>query len=156
MPYNRRRAYKLFQDSCELLEDLSKAFLSARAMARLAMDTMQEVERVAAERTRRDSIRPPENTGTTGDDTTMEGTSLPAPSHHYDPTRPPLAVPQIPQPPLDLPALDPDFFNVFDGESEIFGEFDPNFDLGRIDAIFSANLDPSKWPGAGQFTWDSV
>lgn len=159
MPYNRRRAYKLFQDSCELLEDLSKAFLSARAMARLAMDTMQEVERVAAERTRRDSIRPPEDTvpTTTGENVAENNNNPPyPPSHNVDPSRrPSLQVHhQLSQQQLDaLPPLDPDFFNGFDGEAEIFGDFDPSFDLGRIDAIFSANLDPSKWPGAGQFTW---
>lgn len=31
----------------------------------------------------------------------------------------------------------------FEGEAGIFTDFDPNFDLGRLDAVFSANLDPT-------------
>jgi hypothetical protein len=85
-------------------------------------------------------------------------------------------LPGLPQQPLEpgvashmaasLPGssdqLDANFFSGFDGEAGIFGNFDPNFDLGRIDAIFSANLDPSappfldKWLGAGQFTWNET
>lgn len=56
--------------------------------------------------------------------------------------------------------LDSSFFNGFGGEAGIFDSFDPSFDLGRIDAIFSANLDlriphfVESWPGPGQSNWD--
>ena len=32
-------------------------------------------------------------------------------------------------------------FQDFRGEAGIFNDFNPNFDLGRIDAVFSANLE---------------
>ncbi|KAH6880644.1 hypothetical protein B0T10DRAFT_463716 [Thelonectria olida] len=50
--YTRKRAYPIFHRGCEILDELSKAFRSARMMARLAMDTLQEVERVSANKTR--------------------------------------------------------------------------------------------------------
>lgn len=150
MPYSRRRAYVLFHDSCEVLDDLSEAFLSARAMARLAMDTLQEVGRVAAERTRRDSIRHLENTGAPTEEVSVDSGMLE--SQDVGQLQP-LRVPGLLQPleasvtQMAFPAssyyLEPDFFNGFEGDAGIFGNFDPSFDLGRIDAIFSANLDPS-------------
>jgi hypothetical protein len=163
MPYTRRRAYKLFQDSCEVLEDLSKSFLSARAMARLAMDTLQEVERVAAERTRRASIKVLEGTGNPlTEESTVSNTHSSQDSERIDQiqqqqqqqlpelTPQPLGTGVLPQVAPGLPGsqhqLDANFFSGFDGEASIFGNFDPNFDLGRIDAIFSANLDPSAPP----------
>ncbi|KFA45432.1 hypothetical protein S40293_10102 [Stachybotrys chartarum IBT 40293] len=163
MPYTRRRAYKLFQDSCEVLEDLSKAFFSARAMARLAMDTMQEVERVAAERTRRASIRIMDGAGTpTIEENTISHTQHSQTSETMDQAQQQHQhqLPGLPSQPLGPDAashmppglagpshqLDANFFGGFDGEAGIFGNFDPNFDLGRIDAIFSANLDPSAPP----------
>lgn len=173
MPYNRRRAYKLFQDSCEVLEDLSRMFLSARAMARLAMDTMQEVERVAAERTRRDSIRLMEGTATpTTEENTLPNnhnshgsesmgqtqqqqhqlTGLP-PQQQMAPGVAPHMTPSLPG---SSDQLDANFFSGFDGEAGIFGNFDPNFDLGRIDAIFSANLDPSAPPFMDRWAWSGT
>lgn len=147
MPYNRRRAYMLFHDSCEVLDDLSKAFLSARAMARLAMDTMQEVERVATERTRRDSLKTPDAAGTSmdkdrdGQESRYVGPSQP---QSQDLNRLPQVLDTgVPQPVVgaSMDQFDPNFLNGFEGDAGIFGNFDPSFDLGRIDAIFSANLD---------------
>lgn len=50
LPYNRKRTYALFHRSCEVLDEHGKTFLSARAFATLATDTMQEVDRVTLER----------------------------------------------------------------------------------------------------------
>ncbi|KAG9255890.1 uncharacterized protein F5Z01DRAFT_672536 [Emericellopsis atlantica] len=173
MPYNRRRAYMLFHDSCEVLDELSKAFLSARAMARLAMDTMQEVERVATERTRRESIRSLHDNGPSTEvalvdrggaqdaarDVDQQAQSLRAQAAGL--SQPLEAGPGNPNMDQQLAhtcdQFDPNFFNDFDGEAGVFGNFDPSFDLGRIDAIFSANLDlgwsyfGEGWQTSGQF-----
>jgi hypothetical protein len=127
------------------------------------MDTMQEVERVAAERTRRASVRVVDGAGAPAtDENTISHTQHSQRSEAMDqaqqqhqhqlprlPPQPlgPDAASQMP-PGLAGPShqLDANFFGGFDGEAGIFGNFDPNFDLGRIDAIFSANLDPSAPP----------
>ena len=51
-----------------------------------------------------------------------------------------------------------DSYSEYTGDAEIFGNLDPSFDLGRADAIFSANLDLSMpyfaedWPVSGLYT----
>lgn len=173
MPYNRRRAYMLFQDSCEVLSDLSKVFLTARAMARLARETMQEVERVATERTRRDSIRllEDENENMGGSTRTEEASVInygtresrnvgqsqslhvPGPQQQSLETGVAHVAPAVST--VDYVGQTSSFFSGFEGEAGIFGSFDPSFDLGRVDAIFSANLDLSvpyfaeDWPEPG-------
>ena len=123
----------------------------ARAMARLAKNTMQEVGR-ATERTRRDSIKHLESTEVFQQEGTLVGESSQEPRDAGQPQSE-----QGPRPPQQLleagvagaafaapySQFGPDFFNEYDGAAEIFGNFDPSFDLGRTDAIFSANLDLS-------------
>lgn len=173
MPYNRKRAYKLFQDSCEVLDELSLAFLSAKAMARLAMETMQEVERVAAERTRRTSLR---STVTTPMSIAQPegGAQLSTIIHNSSGSHQTAAEAQEQQT-TGVPAIvrstatmlsnhpDQNLFGDFDDEAGVFGGFDPSFDLGKIDAIFLGNLDPSAPPfaenwssPAGLFPWSQT
>jgi hypothetical protein len=165
-PYSRRRAFTLFQDTCKILDDLGKTFLPARAMARLARDTMQGVGR-AAERIRRDSIK---NTNIAEDSAAAaEAPVDESAQESRDPTQTQSAQdPRPPQPlgaaPAGSPALydqfGPDSFSGHPGDAEIFSHFDPSFDLGRADAIFSANLDLSMpyfaedWPVSGHYTGD--
>lgn len=171
MPYSRRRAFTLFQDTCKILDDLGKTFLSARGMARLARDTMQGVGR-ATERIRRHSIKPPNmaQDSTTAEITVNESTGTPE-SRDASQTdsvqvssRPPqpLGVPTAPAA-ASAALYDPfrsDSFNEYISNAELFGNFDPIFDLGRADAIFSANLDlnmpyfAEDWPVSGPYTGD--
>lgn len=144
LPYNRKRAYVLFHSSCEVLDELSKTFLSARAFAKLATDTMQEVDRVTLERNKLgrpvDSARDNAIEGSEGPD--REPNEAGHFSAHADmgpaenaTTQPPSSVEGRPY------TVDLTSFQDFRGEAGIFNDFDPNFDLGRIDAVFSANLD---------------
>lgn len=167
-PYSRRRAFTLFQDTCKILDDLGKTFLPARAMARLARDTMQGVGR-AAERIRRDSIK---NTNIAEDSAAAAAAEAPVDESTQEPRDPSQTQSaqdsRPPQPlgaaPAGSPALydhfGTDSFNGHTGDAEIFSNFDPSFDLGRADAIFSANLDLSMpyfaedWPVSGQYTGD--
>ena len=178
IPYKRKRAYAAFQSSCDTLDDLGKSFMSARTMARLATDTLQEVERVAVGRNVmvRGAGRVSGRDGmpTTGPATVQPGERSVTPatangvSHagsHPHPTtvdRTPLLsrtaaaatngtsqyAPGPDTAATAATATSPFFFDVsfldnFTGEAGIFNDFDPNFDLGRIDALFSANLDPT-------------
>lgn len=166
--YSRRRAFTLFQDTCKILDDLGKTFLSARAMARLARDTMQEVGQ-ATERIRRDSIKPPNIAeGATGENIVDKSTQESQDASQAQS----LQASRLPQPLGAASATSAalyarfetegtDFFNGYTGNAEIFDNFDPSFDLGRADAIFSANLDLSMpyfaddWPVSGQYTRDA-
>lgn len=160
--YSRRRAFTLFQDTCKILDDLGKTFLSARAMARLARDTMQGAARI-----RRDSIKPSNPAHSSAaeavaDEGTQDSRDASQMSQSGQVSRPPL-------PPLGAaPAVSADLydqfgmgsFNEYTGDAEIFGNLDPSFDLGRADAFFSANLDLSipyfaeDWPVSGLYTGD--
>ncbi|EEU39298.1 uncharacterized protein NECHADRAFT_82147 [Fusarium vanettenii 77-13-4] len=145
LPYNRKRAYVLFHSSCELLDELSKTFLSARAIAKLATNTMQEVDRVTSE------INKYGRSMDVAGNEVIEGLNGSSGSHEVG--HPSLArtdmgsAENITQPSSsvkDRPfAFDPSSFQDFSGEAGIFNDFDPSFDLGRIDAVFSANLDPT-------------
>ncbi|KAF4467849.1 Fungal specific transcription factor domain-containing [Fusarium albosuccineum] len=162
LPYNRKRAYVLFHSSCEVLDELSRTFLSARAVARLAADTVQEVERVTSERNRSDNTRDTTRDNSNGiagmingtEGTLSEGGPSSGPQLDVDSTenRHPSTTAR------DRPLiLDPISLQDFGGEAGIFNNFDPSFDLGRIDAVFSANLNPTvpglteDWPAGNGF-----
>jgi hypothetical protein len=157
LPHHRKRAYVLFHSSCEVLDELSKAFLSARAVAKLATDTMQEVERVAGGRGK--TGRPLEvdtanSSASQQPVTNIDTESSQRSNQVYTNSRPatePIEGNSQPQSPNQswpvfsdkFMPTDIDYFDGFDGDNGIFGQFDPSFNLGRIDAIFSANLDPT-------------
>ncbi|KAL2759758.1 hypothetical protein ACRALDRAFT_1079253 [Sodiomyces alcalophilus JCM 7366] len=181
IPYHRKRAYGLFQASCDLLDELGKAFRSARMMARLAKDTLQEVERISVNRKR---IKTREGTASTSrggtstaapevdanavqtsskgpaENSTVTDSQGPTPLAATPLTQPvgpggPTVNPQISQPaqptqptpatPASVSQLDPGIFQDLDFSDVpgIFDEFDPEFQLDRVDAVFSANLNPA-------------
>jgi hypothetical protein len=160
----------LFHSSCEILDHLSAVFTSARAMAKLATDTMQEVERVAADRSkarRRHEVpdptarHPPDGTealSTAPREAYVQGNALQGgPSDEtqgieqsVEPTTAPSdAVGDLSW--NDSPFMMDDYL----GDAELFNDFDPSFDLDRIDQVFSANLDPTQ-PLPGQSWFDSL
>jgi hypothetical protein len=144
------------------LDDLGKTFLSARAMARLARDTMNGVGR-ATERIRRDSIRPPNTAAEVIVNHDNQEAQESRAATQTEPVQPPLPLPPGAGPQASADQYD-QFgavpYNEYSGDAEIFGNLDPNFDLGRADAIFSANLDLSTpyfaddWPVSGLYTGD--
>ena len=169
IPYKRKRAYALFHSSCDILDELSKGFLSARVMARLAMDTLQEVERVAVGRK---EARSQQRSGQFVNE--RNGTfqlseplpdALPASISRSEEGLNSLQTSQSMEMPSPysttleaaLLALNPNNFNDYVGDAGIFSDFDPSFDLNRIDAVFSANLDPTlplvpeEWMNDNQF-----
>ena len=156
LPHHRQNAFALFNGSCEVLEEMSKGFPSARVISRLANNTVQEVERIAADR---DKARRAKKTGQ----------FLPGPrgtAHTTRTTSPAAATPEggealeassngsplanvgsADEPSFDdstLPFDTPSIFDDFLGGATIFNDFDSSLDLARIDQVFSANLDPTN------------
>lgn len=121
IPSNRKRAYALFHSSCEVLDELSNTFLSARVVAQLATETVHEVERLTQRRR---------------DQEADSSTTRPEPTWQHQAAPPSSSVLHVS---MDLTSPMPNF----DGEGGIFTDFDPNFDLERLDTLFSANLDPT-------------
>lgn len=125
VPSSRKRAYALFHSSCEVLEDLGNAFLSARVFARLATETVQEVERLSG---RKRSQAEDQHSRSVTQSSTGQATS---------------SVPTLVPPTVPTAAGFTSPTYQFEGEAGIFTDFDPNFDLDLLDAVFSANLDPT-------------
>ncbi|KPM43796.1 hypothetical protein AK830_g2746 [Neonectria ditissima] len=153
IPYKRKQAYALFHSSCDVLDELGKAFLSARAMAQLATDTMQEVERVAAGR-RTSIMNEKAANGQIGDDHSSNGiiNNLPGDggtggsvAAKGQPYRAQCREEIHDSSTLDV-TLFPQDVGILDdlaGDMGVFNDFDPTFDLGRIDAVFTATLNPT-------------
>ncbi|VUC33954.1 unnamed protein product [Clonostachys rosea] len=155
---SRRRAYTLFQNGCEVLDELSKAFVSARAVAKLAMDTLQEMERVTAERRRNQFAH---SGAASSEEQSQDTSQVEDMTHFQEGQQSTSAARQTPRMLLEasessrsslrpLPALsdglmfsDEYGLTQFEGEAGIFTDFDPSFDLNRLDALFSSNLDPT-------------
>lgn len=155
MTYRRKRAYALFHGSCEVLDEIGKAFCSARTVAKLATDTMQEVERVAAGRSKaKQLVKSTANIPNTSqrDLSTNDGLTEPVAVPKTQSAQPTFDSQPRPQAPEQLLVLDntilpnesPSIFDDFIGDAGIFNDFDPNIDLDRIDQLFSANLDPTQ------------
>ncbi|KAM0275012.1 hypothetical protein ACHAQH_007661 [Verticillium albo-atrum] len=167
IPHKRKRAYATFHSSCDILDELSKAFLSARTMAKLAKDTLQEVERVSVNRSRANKLSDSSRHSVAGDEEASGGGIHAAPAASQPDSReisrsvqqqrsweetssfpavgsgsvyPGQAMLDPTQMPMDItPFESMDFTDV----AGIFDDFDPSFHLNRIDALFSANLDPT-------------
>ena len=149
--HRRKRAYNLFHSSCELLDEIGKAFCSAKTIARLATNTLQEVERVAADRSKaiqHSPADPPERTlqrTLTANDTSGRGAKKPssqAPDGEV--TQDSTVNFSASFDNATLQNESPSIFNDFIGDAGIFDDFDPDFDLNRIDQVFSANLNPTQ------------
>lgn len=147
--HNRKRAYTLFHNSHEALEALSKLFISAREVALLASNTVNEIERVAAD------VSKAHPTGAASGQASGSRTGAQSVSQGYaeqasagqlpeaDTLTPPSTSVALSQAQFGAEPYDPASFNDCLADTSIFSRFDPTFDLDRIDAFFDANLDPS-------------
>lgn len=158
MSYKRNDAYGLFQRSCDALDEFSISFASAQAMAKLAKITLQQVERVSANRSKgrsseghREDTKPksltaarpvdaevPAGQPDTGE---MAASSLPvAPAPRPCETGAEHAPPDQATTALDSSVFDDFDFTLMQGDS---CDLDLDFQLDRVDAAFSANLNPT-------------
>lgn len=162
IPYKRKQAYTAFYSSCDILDELSKCFLSARTMGRLAKDTLQEVERVSVNRSRNkpqqreredptsiDSRPPPDRPAQllpdmASGDISSRGVTYPGVSGESSAAAAESTEPDNLQPNIEPSAVAFDFNGMdFSDVGGIFDDFDPSLHLNRIDAVFSANLNPA-------------
>ena len=122
-------------------------------MAKLATDTMKQVERVAADRSK---ARRPSRAANGCPRVDRDGVSSSHIERAETTTRStrdgdqPVPV-AVGQQPIETTAMYPPLFDNtllddFIGDAGIFNDFDPSFDLDRIDQVFSANLDPTQPP----------
>lgn len=156
IPYKRSRAYALFHSSCDILNDLSTSFSSAQTMATLAKSTVQEFERIAANRNRLNTVQTTSQEGALQDNpksNSSSSRSIPVGTANSDSSYN-LSLPQdkamvddshdrISGAPFDPFIEEPLDFAV---GSKIFDDFDPEFDLDHVDAMFFANLNTGLPP----------
>jgi hypothetical protein len=163
--YKRKRAYATFQSSCNILNELSKAFLSARTMARMAIDTLREVEKVAVGRNRTHELarrRGIENRSDISEHQVRNENHTSNGSTRFedlqDRSHPEgdaelstaLSASTVGPTTIDTISSDPTGFDLdmhipadLVGDASLFSNFDPSFDLDKADALFSVNLNPT-------------
>jgi len=149
----RNRARVIFKNIVDLLHGLGRTYVSARVNAGLGESILREMEKTASclAREETDNTVPsklpePGPTGKRGneaEDTSSPGTSNgPAAASE-------MTIPFIP-PALDEANVqfDPTILDNLDVDVDLFGYFDPSFNLGAIDTALEANLDmgiPQNW-----------
>ncbi|EPE32905.1 hypothetical protein GLAREA_05917 [Glarea lozoyensis ATCC 20868] len=133
----RARAQKEIQATSLILEQLGEFFWSAGMMAKMGLETVREVERVAVAVVGREGSRLRSEVGHSNDSHAIV-------QQNSNTIPPPIPTPPNPNP---NPHLTPPTFNpsMFDSLTDIdlFDMFDPNFDLNGIDAALQGNLDLS-------------
>lgn len=174
--YKRKQAYTAFNTSCDILDEIGKYFMSARMMGGLAKETLQEMERASANTTRArprearrtTNAKATENDSSTAGTTRRSSAAKAGASSSTSTTRP--QSPTVFVPGITTSDAGPEFsdaslptgsgfFNDADlpfNVGELFENFDPGFHLDRVDALFSANLNPTvphfqeEWGGQGE------
>ena len=151
----RNRARPIFKNIVGLLHTLGETFASARVNAGLGESILREMEKTASCLVR-------DETGNTTPSKRIESTAAENPKNGGEAT-------EVPPPraetgatatsgvltPSTLNALnvtnaqfDPAILDNLDVDVDLFGYFDPSFDLGAIDTALEANLDmgiPQTW-----------
>jgi hypothetical protein len=151
--YKRKQAYALFHSTCDVLDNLSRSFPSAQHMTKLARETLREVERVSSSRNKGKPIEgrqtvaePAAGTADAVPNTTQHPGSASTSQLDTPASRPPdFAEPYVYGDLAGMGTLDPAILTGMDftDVGGIFEDFDPNFQLNRVDAVFSANLNPA-------------
>jgi hypothetical protein len=157
---NRARARIQFQSNCDVLSELGEIFSSASTMSEMGKSTLKEMDRVfsvvAVSEQRKsqpgsrnveintNGISSPANVGSS--------TSNPRHTSHIrvnstDPdetleTHESASAIQAQAPPQPMPDFDPSLFDSI-SDMDLFGMFDPTFDLDSLDALLEGNLDLS-------------
>lgn len=154
--YKRKQAYTLFYRSCDALDDLSKSFLSAKAMARLTRNALEELKRVSMNTDESESQsdkQPPldqaPELGGSPSKTISDVVSTVSPTVYWQPSA------------LPSGGLENDPRGVIDGAEKgmhhlsicyghgseniggIFDDLNPDSYLRRMDAALSTDLNPN-------------
>jgi hypothetical protein len=146
LPMFRARSRAAFKSNCELLRRFGDRFWSARVVAALGELVLREMERTANS-IANEAAPVPLNDGGPAEDTSIAGDAGPIRGEASSMER---AVSGA-----ITPTLDGLNFTLFDTmpDLDIFGHFDPGFNLPAIDDALEANLDiglPPNWGDFGQ------
>ena len=154
----RSRARSIFKNIVSLLHQLGKTFASARVNAGLGESILREMEKTASCLARDDTenaaSRRVDGTVTAKDGdqvlkdvTPATGIGSGVASEAMTPVQPIFEGTNV--------SSDPAILDNFDVDVDLFGFFDPSFDLGAIDTALEANLDmgiPQNWT----LSWNHV
>lgn len=142
--HTRKRAYRHFLQSCEILETLGHTFVSAKMMARLSQDALKGASKSRGHTSRaREEYHP-----ATGDaqPNSLADTASYSLNHSLSPN---FAGSSTLHPnPLDDLYQANDEFGLghdlcFSEIDNVFDGLDGNFDLSRVDTLFSTTLNPT-------------
>ncbi|OHF02111.1 fungal specific transcription factor, partial [Colletotrichum orchidophilum] len=145
LPMFRARARSAFKSNSELMKRFGDVFWSARVVAGLGERILREMERAANSLAQEGGAALPAalvdvpTNGTVEEPLVMDG----------QPAEPPSA-PLAPVSAPEIPALDAIDFSIVDAmpHLDVFGHFDPSFNLPAVDNALEANLDiglPLNW-----------
>lgn len=141
MPMFRNRGRRAFTLNTALLKELAETFWTAKTMAALAEQVLQEMDKAVASMAQ--EAEPAENESAESNDIALHSTAeLPGPGFRH--TK------------LQLHAVDANEMSIFDTAPglDVFGHFDPAFNLDAVDAALEGNLDfgtSSNW-----FDWQQT
>ncbi|KAK1673141.1 fungal-specific transcription factor [Colletotrichum godetiae] len=152
LPMFRARARSAFKSNSELMKRFGDVFWSARVVAGLGERILREMERAANSLAQEGGAALPvaalvdvPTNGKLDEPLVVDGA----------PAEPPSA-PVAPASTAELPALEAIDFSIVDAmpHLDVFGHFDPSFNLSAVDNALEANLDiglPLNWGEWDQF-----
>lgn len=141
VPMYRTRGKQAFQKNTQLLGSLGDTFWTAKVMAAMAEQVLQEMNKAVA------SLAGGHEPHQPADASTRRMVDLPPGGHDASGA----LVSHIP---TAQPRADPLFSDMDVPDLDVFGHFDPTFDLGAVDAALEGNLDfgaSSNW-----FDWQAL
>jgi hypothetical protein len=161
LPMFRARARAAFKSNCELLRRFGDVFWSARVVAGLGERVLREMERTANSLANNEvapSMPPPSllpSQPTVDVDANplanlANAAAAARMSEPVDPSGAAIGTPAAAVDPAAVAALDALDLSLFDAmpDLDVFGHFDPNFNLDAVDDALEANLDiglPLNW-----------
>lgn len=149
LPMFRARARSAFKSNSELMKRFGDVYWSARVVAGLGERILREMER-AANSIAQGTAGPLATSSITDVPTTARTEEVASVAAAPDAVSQAAAVPAVTASTTDFPPLDAIDFSAVDAmpHLDVFGHFDPSFNLPAVDNALEANLDiglPLNW-----------
>lgn len=150
-PMFRTRARKLLLANCSVLRELGDMFWSAVVMADLAEQTIREMDKAfssVVNAQHQEAVGESATNGGSGGNVRISDATRVVPSNGDDNTANASNLPNLEDSRTSFPydydtyTFDPSLFDTMP-DLNIFEHFDPDFDLGAIDAALGDNINPS-------------
>ncbi|PGH12971.1 hypothetical protein AJ79_03944 [Helicocarpus griseus UAMH5409] len=149
-PITRARSRKQLLIACGILRDLGESYSSALMLVKLAEQTVREMDKICS------SMNAVQRNGAPATNTTLRGESAIGASTSVDRTSQDEAENRSVERPqsdnasglqyqdgTDAGTIDPSLFDNVPADLDVFAHFDPDFNLGAIDAALGDNINPS-------------